>query len=374
MIELGARLLLQIGPTQPVPAPFEVTDSLLSAQVQLSAQDRGVFQLEFELGRTLLGVDDYELLKDGLLSPPNRVSIQLLIGATLEPLIVGVITAHQYIPSSEPGQAKLVVTGEDIGVLMDLEVPNQKTTHPESTDSAIVESVLSNRKDLRLLTAVTSTSDARAQADGVTTQQVSDRRFVADLAEKHGFVFFLEALPGGMTQAYWGPYPVPGPPQPALTMNQGAANNVDSLSFSYDALRPTTPVLSIIEPRSHAEISVLVPPIGYVPPLNSRLTPPLRKGPLRRVANLDALLAALAAIAEQKGTQDAISGNGQLDTVRYGHVLRPGRTVAVRGVGASYDGLYYVREVSHTIRRGSYMQSFSLLRPGLGTTLAVVPT
>jgi hypothetical protein len=373
MIELGVRLLLQIGPTQPVPAPFEVTDSLLSAQVRLSAHDRGVFQLEFELGRTLLGVDDYELLKDGLLNPPNQVSMQLLIGATLEPLIVGVITAQQYIPSSDPGQAKLVVTGEDISVLMDLEVPNQNTTHPESTDSAIVEDVLKHQ-DLRLLTAVTPTTDARAQVNGITTQQASDRSFLADLAEKHGFVFFLEALPGGISKAYWGPYPVPGPPQPALTMNQGAANNVDSLSFNYDALRPTTPVLSIIEPLSHTEFSVPVPPIGYAPPLNSRLTPPLRKGPLRRVANLDAVLAAQAAIAEQKSTQDAITANGQLDTVRYGRVLRPGRTVAVRGVGASYDGLYYVRDVSHTMRRGSYTQSFSLVRPGLGTTLAVVPT
>jgi len=45
----------------------------------------------------------------------------------------------------------------------------------------------------------------------------------------------------------------------------------------------------------------------------------------------------------------------------------------VRGAGTPYDGLYYVRSVTHEIQRGSYKQSFKLARNGLVSTTPVVP-
>jgi hypothetical protein len=46
----------------------------------------------------------------------------------------------------------------------------------------------------------------------------------------------------------------------------------------------------------------------------------------------------------------------------------------VRGAGLAYDGLYYVRSVTHDIRRGEYKQSFSLSRDGLiSLTQQVIP-
>jgi hypothetical protein len=38
-----------------------------------------------------------------------------------------------------------------------------------------------------------------------------------------------------------------------------------------------------------------------------------------------------------------------------------------------YDGLYYVKTVTHEIERGSYKQSFSLARNGLVSTFPTVP-
>jgi hypothetical protein len=46
--------------------------------------------------------------------------------------------------------------------------------------------------------------------------------------------------------------------------------------------------------------------------------------------------------------------------------------VGLRGVGYSYDGLYYVQQVAHTIERGSYRQRFNLQREGLGSITPVV--
>ena len=62
---------------------------------------------------------------------------------------------------------------------------------------------------------------------------------------------------------------------------------------------------------------------------------------------------------------DAISGNGTLDVLRYGQVLRSRMLVGVRGAGLAYDGLYYVDSVTHNIKRGEYKQSFALSRDGL---------
>ena len=46
--------------------------------------------------------------------------------------------------------------------------------------------------------------------------------------------------------------------------------------------------------------------------------------------------------------------------------------MGVRGAGYSYDGFYYVRSVTHNIRKGEYQQSFTLTREGLGAISPVV--
>ena len=69
---------------------------------------------------------------------------------------------------------------------------------------------------------------------------------------------------------------------------------------------------------------------------------------------------------------EPVTGNGEVDAARYGKVLRARRPVGVRGVGTSYDGFYFVRRVTHTIRKGTYTQSFTLSRDGTGALLPVV--
>jgi len=73
-----------------------------------------------------------------------------------------------------------------------------------------------------------------------------------------------------------------------------------------------------------------------------------------------------------KGSANAISGNGSLDVLRYGRVLRSRMLVGVRGAGLAYDGLYYVDSVTHNIKQGEYKQSFNLSRDGLISNTPVV--
>ena len=69
----------------------------------------------------------------------------------------------------------------------------------------------------------------------------------------------------------------------------------------------------------------------------------------------------------------AVFGTGALDVSRYGHVLQARKLVGVRGAGEAFDGLHYVKSVTSTFTRGSFMQSFSLARNGLLSTIPAVP-
>jgi len=60
-----------------------------------------------------------------------------------------------------------------------------------------------------------------------------------------------------------------------------------------------------------------------------------------------------------------VTGTGTLDVARYGRVLQSRKLVGVRGAGRAYDGVYYVKSVTHNLKRGEYKQSFTLAREGL---------
>ena len=77
----------------------------------------------------------------------------------------------------------------------------------------------------------------------------------------------------------------------------------------------------------------------------------------------------MVGMAKAARTADAVKGEGSLDVLRYGRVLRPRRLVCVRGAGMAFDGLHYVQSVTHQIRRGEYKQRFKLVRNGLISTL-----
>jgi len=136
MPQPGIRLELLIGPTLPKPAPIEVMESLIELEVNQQDRDRSGFQMTFSLGKNLKkSFKDYQLLLNGVFDPPNRVVITVLLGVQRYILIDGIITCHQVLPSNRPGESRLMVTGEDISLKLDLEDKN--TTYPNLSDSQI---------------------------------------------------------------------------------------------------------------------------------------------------------------------------------------------------------------------------------------------
>ena len=93
---------------------------------------------------------------------------------------------------------------------------------------------------------------------------------------------------------------------------------------------------------------------------------------MRDTSNQNPAQAATNALAQATNTPDAVQGTGEIDSVRYGNVLRARKLVNIRGAGLTYDGTFYVKSVTHTITRGDYKQSFSVSREGTGSLLPVV--
>lgn len=363
---LGIRLQLLLGrPKVPLPAPYEVMEALLGLNVTNNDRERDGFQLEFSLGRD--SPLEYGLLRSGILDVPNRVIIVAIFGARPQVLIDGLITDLQVIPSNQPGRSTLEVTGEDLSLELGFE--DQSETHPNQSDSTIVQKLLAGAG---FIPQVTPTSDTPSLNDRLPTQQSTNLAFIRRLARRNGFVFYVEPTDvPGVNLAYWGPEQRQGAPQAPLKMNMGPETNVDTpINFHYRGLEPAEPEVNILEPFSRQTIPVPAPS-GLLPSLSGQPARPLRKVKARDAANLSFAQALQRAIQGSTGAAETLEATGEVDAVRYGRALRARRLVEVCGAGQSYDGTYYVKQVIHQIRRfprPTYRMQFTLIREGRGAT------
>ena len=55
-----------------------------------------------------------------------------------------------------------------------------------------------------------------------------------------------------------------------------------------------------------------------------------------------------------------------------GGIFSPALKPSTFFVGPAFDGLYYVKSVTHKIKRGEYKQNFKLSRNGLVSTVPTV--
>ena len=82
--------------------------------------------------------------------------------------------------------------------------------------------------------------------------------------------------------------------------------------------------------------------------------------------------AIIVGLTKAAQTSDVVTGTGSLNVLRYGRILKARQLVGVRGAGLAFDGLYYVKSVTHNLKRGEYKQSFTLARNGLISTVPQV--
>jgi hypothetical protein len=218
-------------------------------------------------------------------------------------------------------------------------------------------------------------TDVPNPIEHIPIQASTDLAYLKAMASEVGYVFYVEPGPlPGANVAYWGPEVKVGPLQHALTIGMGAATNVESLSFGFDGLSRKQYTITYTEPNSRLSIGVPVPDISLLhPPLAARPAVALREEPLPDVSDRKVTEILLLGLGRSSQSTDAVTGQGKLDVLRYGGILKARQLVGVRGAGLAYDGAYFVDSVTHDIKRSEYKQTFSLSRDGLvSLTPAVV--
>lgn len=371
----GVKLSLFTGPV-PIPAPREVLDALASAKVVNGSGDaQSGFELTFDLParsplRTL-----FLITGGGGGIPLMRVSMVVTISGTAEPLFDGMATHVETRPGTG-GVGQLVVKGKDLTALMDvIEIPG--FPFPAMPPSVRVLVILAKYAALGVIPVVipSLTDEPPLPMQRIPQQQGSDYAYIKRLAGDAGYVFYMEPGPApGTSKAYWGPEIRVGAAQPALTTGMDALTNVEEISFNFDREKKKLPIVFFQEPISKAPIPVPIPdvtpmnpPLGLIPPLPPRIEP------LTDTAHLSVLGALSKGLAFVGRNSDSVFGRGRLDVARYGRLLKSRQLVGVRGAGIAFDGLYYVKSVTHEIQRGSYKQAFELARNALLSTTPTVP-
>ena len=368
----GVHLTLLMGPVVAMPVPKDVIDALQSVQVTTSVGARSGFQLTFSLGKN----SNFEkvLIPAGFFDPMIRVIIVVTLNGTPNVIMDGVITRQQVTPSNEAGKSTFAVTGEDVSAAMDL-IDFSGIPYPAMPAEARVALCIAKYAMFGIIPIVIPSIliNVPIPVKEIPKHQGTDLAYINSLANEVGYVFYVEPGPTpGMNFGYWGPEVKTGIPQRALTINMDAQTNTDALSFTYDGLSKTLYILFIQELISKAPIPIpipditpLNPPLGAKPPLPLHVKFITNEPDQNGTAKYSPIQAALIGLAKASKGSDVISGTGSLDVLRYGGVLQPRKLVGVRGAGIAYDGYYYVKSVTHNIKRGEYKQSFALSRNAL---------
>lgn len=377
MLSGNLNLTLMIGPLVPIPAPRVVIEALREITVTTSDEGRNGFQLTFGID-TQSPLHTLFLLAGGASPlPVLRVIIVVTIKGTPQVIMDGAVTNTQIVPGTKASQATLSVTGEDLSVLMDKQ-DWSGLPFPAMPAEGRVALLLAKYALLGVVPLVIPSVliDVPLPTSKIESQKGTDLAYIRQLAERVGYVFYMDPGPlPGMNIGYWGPQIKVGVPQPALNINMDGFTNVESLSFKFDNNQNAIPTLfyyneitKVSIPIPLPPITPLSPPLGLIPPIPTQLKPV--SDDLSKRSLPQGIMIGLAKAAKWA---EAVTGEGSLDVVRYGRLLKARQLVGVRGAGPAYDGLHYVKSVTHTIKRGEYKQSFTLSRNGLISTLPRVP-
>jgi len=372
----GLYLTLLVGPVVPVPVPQVAMEALTGVTVKSDTEGTGGFDLTFTLSNRS-PLHTIFLLAAGQ-TPLLRVILVVTINGSPQVMMDGVTTMVQVTPGSTPGQSTLTVTGEDLTKLMDSNLIDLSgIPYPAMPAEARVALIIAKYAMFGLIPLVIPSlfTDVPLPIERMPTHQGSDLSYVRKLASEAGYVFYMDPGPvPGVNTAYWGPDIKVGPPQPALNTDMDAHTNVESLNFNLKTGEKVLPIVFIQNALTKAPIPIPIPDINPLqPPLGVTGLLPTRVEVLRDTAKLSPMAAISRGLAAGSKSSDAVTGTGTLDVLRYGRLLKARQLVGVRGAGMAFDGLYFVKSVTSTIKRGELKQNFTLTRNGLVSITPKVP-
>jgi hypothetical protein len=376
----NVQLTLMMGPYIAQPVPSSVVEALVDVEVTIHDLEPSGFKLTFSVDKQS-PLQLLFLLTGGLPLLFMRCILVATVNGTQNVLIDGVVTQNEIAPGDKGSNSTLSLLGSDLTALMD-QVNWSGFPFPACPREARVALLLAKYAFFGLVPLIIPSIllDITLPIEQIPAQQGSDLTYIRQLAGEAGYVFYIMAGPAvGTSTAYWGPQVKIGPVQSALNIDMDAYTNVESMHFKLDQEKSKIPLIytyieevGISIPIPIPPVNPLMPPLGAIPPIPTNLLPPdlvSFRDDLSKVSVAQAIMMGFAAGAE---SSEAVSCDGSLNVTRYGGVLQSRQLVGVRGAGYCFDGLYYVKSVTHRIKRGEYKQNFTLTRNGLVSTVPTV--
>jgi hypothetical protein len=356
------NLSLLAGVGSPVPVPQAVMDALAAVEIVTAVGERGSFRLFFRLDRSMRLPARF-LFDSGDLV---RVVLVFAIGGTASVAMDGLVVEHTVMAATRDAGPLLVVGGEDLTRLMDLNGTVART-FPQLPANVRVQTLLAGYAVLGVTPFVIPPPFADVPAaDRIPHQQGTDYAYIRSLAESVGHRFTLDPGPApGSSIAYWGPEPRDRAPSLAIDFQR--PGNVDGLQLRFDAMRRVTPEAVVLDPISKILIPIPVPDITALGVPLGRVVPPAhRRRRLHSAAKLTVTEAASELLAQAVRSAEATTGQGRLRIAGSQRRLRAGSIVEVRRAADAFNGLFAVARVRDIVTRARHRQEFELVRAGLG--------
>ena len=376
----SVQLTLMMGPVIASPVPSSVLECLADVEVTTHDTEPSGFKLTFSIDKQS-PLNIIFLITGGLPLLFMRCILVATVNGQANVLIDGVITQNEIAPGDKGSNSTLTLLGRDLTALMD-QSNWSGFPFPACPREARVALLLAKYAFFGVIPLIIPSImiDICLPIESIPSQQGTDLQYIRKMAEEVGYVFYISTGPAvGTSTAYWGPQVKIGSVQPALNADMDAYSNVESMHFKVDQEKSKIPLvytyieqIGISIPIPIPPINPLQPPLGAIQPLPTNLLPPdlvSFRDDISKVSIPQAIMMGLAAGAD---SSEIVSCEGSLEVTRYGGVLSARSLVGVRGAGYCFDGLYYVKSVTHHIKRGQYKQNFTLTRNGLVSTVSTV--
>ncbi len=340
----------------------DLYSDLSGFEVELDDSLAGMFRIKLTLTQDTDGIWNY--LEDERLQLWKEVTISAGFEDELDDLITGYITHLKPHFAPERTECFLEIWGMDGSVLMDRE--EKLKDWPDKKDSDIAAEIFGR---YGFSAETEDTAVIHDEAISTIIQRETDIQFLKRLALRNGYECYVEG-----TSGYFRPPQIDEAPQPVLAVHFGDETSVSSFSIEVNALTPSNVTMYQID-RSSKEVLEAV--------VESSLQTPL--GSVNGTAFLGAgMSAGKAVIGMNTATGNPemtalcqglfhegewfVTGEGEIAANEYGHVLKPRRTVTIKGLGETHSGVYYVCRVTHAFGSEGYTQSFKVKRNGLAPT------
>ena len=376
----SVQLRLLIGPIIPLTPPREVMDALSEVEVKVLDVGQSGFKLTFSIDKQS-PLQILFLLTGGMPLLFMRVVIAVVVNGTTNVLIDGVITDNNIAPGDKGSNSTLTLMGKDLTALMD-QSKLSGFPFPALPAEARVALMLLKYAIFGVIPLVIPSVllFVPLPIDQIPSQQGTDLEYIRYLADQAGYVFYIDPGPiPGVSKAYWGPQIKVGIAaagaerrhgrihqrrEPALLLRSGEEQDPAGLHLQLANRRQ----LPDSDAADHAAESAAGRDSAAAhEPASARSEPFRRRS--REAADP-------AGHHDGPGARGAKCRGGFLRGLARRHalpqVLKARQLVGVRGAGPAFDGLYYVKSVTHKIKRGEYKQDFTLTRNGLVSTVPTV--